>query len=203
LAAGDVPAAREAARDLAANAQLTRRAACLAAAELALGLTALAARDASAWAHLDLARERFSALDMPLETARARLALARAVSADDPQAARDMARAAHADFERLGAAREVDRAAETLRELGVAMGPGKRTDGLLSAREEEVLALLGAGLSNPDIGKQLFISPKTVEHHVGKILGKLGLKNRSAAAAHAIRRGRADSPEAKSRPSTK
>jgi DNA-binding CsgD family transcriptional regulator len=76
-----------------------------------------------------------------------------------------------------------------LRELGVPLGPGKRSsDGLLSAREQEVLALLGTGLSNAAIGQRLFISPKTVEHHVGKILGKLGLKNRGAAVAYLLER---------------
>jgi len=189
LALGDVAAARAAALALRQDAELTGRAACLATAELMLGLTALAAGDAAAWGHLDLARERFSALDLPLEVARTRLALARAVAAEDPSAARDLARAAHADFERLGAARDVDRAAAVLRELGVPLGPGKRSsDGLLSAREQEVLALLGTGLSNAAIGQRLFISPKTVEHHVGKILGKLGLKNRGAAVAYLLER---------------
>jgi DNA-binding CsgD family transcriptional regulator len=126
---------------------------------------------------------------MPLETARARLEMARALASEDPDAAREMARGARADFDRLGAARAADGAAELLRELGVAGGPGKRTEGLLSDREEDVLALLGLGLSNAEIGKRLFISPKTVEHHVGKVLAKLGLKNRAAAAAQAIKRG--------------
>jgi len=80
-----------------------------------------------------------------------------------------------------------------LRELGVGTGPGRRSEGLLSAREQEVLACLSEGLSNSEIGKRLFISPKTVEHHVGKILGKLGLKNRAAAAAYALKRGRSES----------
>jgi DNA-binding CsgD family transcriptional regulator len=47
---------------------------------------------------------------------------------------------------------------------------------------------LGGALSNAEIGQRLFISPKTVEHHVGKILSKLGLKNRSAVAAYLVRR---------------
>lgn len=188
LALGDVAGAIAAARALSEDAALTCRAASLATAELMLGLTALAAGDAAAWSHLDLARERFSALDMPLEVERARLALARAVAAEDPGAARALARAAHAEFERLGAAREVDRAAAVLRDLGIALGPGKRSEGLLSAREQEVLLLVATGLSNAEIGERLFISPKTVEHHVGKILGKLGLKNRSAAAAYVLER---------------
>jgi DNA-binding NarL/FixJ family response regulator len=58
---------------------------------------------------------------------------------------------------------------------------------MLSRREREVVPLLAVGLSNAEIAKQLFITPKTVEHHVTNILGRLGLRTRTEVAAWAHR----------------
>jgi DNA-binding NarL/FixJ family response regulator len=124
---------------------------------------------------------------MPLELARARFELATALAATSPAVATDEARAALALFERLRAARHVDASVALLRTLGVRIGTAVRGDGRLTAREAEVLDLLGHGLSNPEIAERLFISRKTVEHHVGNVLGKLGLRSRAEAAAYATR----------------
>ena len=64
--------------------------------------------------------------------------------------------------------------------------------GGLSAREIEVLRLVAAGFSNPQIATALFISRKTAEHHVSHILTKLGLATRAGAAAAAVRLGLLD-----------
>jgi NarL family two-component system response regulator LiaR len=59
----------------------------------------------------------------------------------------------------------------------------------LSKRELEVLRLIAEGLSNASIGEALFISEKTVKSHVGNILSKLHLGDRTQAAVYAWRRG--------------
>ena len=68
-------------------------------------------------------------------------------------------------------------------------GPASDT---LTAREAEIIALVAEGRSNGEIGKQLFISAKTVSVHVSNILGKLGAAGRTEAAAIARRRGLLD-----------
>ena len=162
-----------------------------AAVELSTGRVRLAEGDRErARAHLQAAVERFTALELPLEAAQAQLELARALAPDAPAGAAAEARLALTAFERLGAARDADAAAELLRELGDRSGrrwPKHHTG--LTKREAEVLSLLGAGCSNADIAERLYISRRTAEHHVASILSKLGLRNRSEAAAYAARGG--------------
>lgn len=59
----------------------------------------------------------------------------------------------------------------------------------LSAREREVLTLIAEGGSIPAIAKQLFLAPSTVKTHVQRLYEKLGVGDRAAAVAEAMRRG--------------
>ena len=158
-----------------------------AAAALAKGRVCVAGGEGDARACLHDALDGFARAQLPVELARTHLELARALAGRSPEAAIAEAKLALQDFERLEAARDADAAAALLRSLGAPVRTGPKGVGALTRREAEVLELIGAGLSNPEIGDRLFITRKTVEHHVGSVLSKLGLRNRAEAAAYATR----------------
>ncbi|MFN2525812.1 MAG: LuxR C-terminal-related transcriptional regulator [Actinomycetota bacterium] len=138
--------------------------------------------------HLEKAFAEFVRLGMPFERARTQLMLAEALLSIDPDVSTGEAGSALTTFEDLGAGTHADRAAALLRRLGVkAARAGPKGFGALTKREVEVLTLLGEGLSNPQIAERLYLSRKTVEHHVAAILSKLGARNRAEAVAAAIR----------------
>jgi DNA-binding NarL/FixJ family response regulator len=145
-------------------------------AALAQGRVCLATGDGDTQACLREALNGFARAQVPMELARARLELSQALVADRPDVAPAEARAVLDVFERLQAARQVDAVAAVLRSLGVRTGSPTKTTGQLTKREAEVLDLLGHGLSNPQIAERLYISRKTVEHHVGNILAKLAIR---------------------------
>jgi DNA-binding NarL/FixJ family response regulator len=64
----------------------------------------------------------------------------------------------------------------------------------LTPREREVLVLLGVGLTNREISRRLVISEKTAKHHVGSILRKLDVADRTQAAIVAVRAGLVEPP---------
>jgi DNA-binding NarL/FixJ family response regulator len=156
-------------------------------AALAKGRICVAGGQGDARACLQEALEGFAQAQLPMELARTRLELARALSERSPEVAIAEAKGALEDFERLAAARHADAAGALLRSLGAPIRIGPKGIGALTKREAEVLHLLGVGLFNAEIGDRLYISRKTVEHHVGNVLSKLGLRNRAEAAAYATR----------------
>jgi DNA-binding CsgD family transcriptional regulator/tetratricopeptide (TPR) repeat protein len=121
------------------------------------------------------------------ELAQVRVTLAGILRATgDTAGARKLGDLARASAKALGAKPMLDE----LKSIGsTASRSDSATSDSLTARETEILALVAEGRSNGEIGKQLFISAKTVSVHVSNILGKLGAAGRTEAAAIARRRG--------------
>lgn len=138
-------------------------------------------------AHHEAAIVAFADAALAHDLARARLELAELVARERPALARSEARSALDGFQRVGAPRDADAATHLLRRLGAGGRSRARSDGVLTARQREVLGLLAEGLSNAEIAERLYISHRTVEHHVSAILSALQLKSRAEAAAHAVR----------------
>jgi DNA-binding CsgD family transcriptional regulator len=130
-----------------------------------------------------LAAERWRELGCPYEAA---LALA---DADEEEPLRQ----ALEEFQRLGAQPAAAIVSRRLRELGVrgvARGPRpstRRNHAQLTNRELDVLRVLADGLRNAAIVERLFVSPRTVDHHVSSILRKLDVQSRGEAVAEARR----------------
>jgi DNA-binding CsgD family transcriptional regulator/molybdopterin converting factor small subunit len=104
-------------------------------------------------------------------------------------------RHALAAFDELGARTAAAAARRRMKDLGLSAiprGPRPATRAApagLTAREQEVLALLAEGLPDRDIAARLFISERTVHHHVSAVLAKIGVSSRTAAAREAARLG--------------
>jgi DNA-binding CsgD family transcriptional regulator len=131
------------------------------------------------------AGELWDEIGCPYEAA---LALA---DADD----QDALRYAHDELHRMGAAPAAAIVARRLRQRGargLPRGPRKATrqnPAQLTARELEVLGLVAQGLGNREIAQRLYLSEKTVAHHVSAILRKLDVRTRAQASAQAVRLG--------------
>ena len=184
-------------------AQVTESRVLRAEAALARGRVAAARREPeAAVASFEEARSQLAPDERPLLAGVVALDLAQALAdIGDRGAAMDQARAALGAFHRLGAPPLIDRCDALLRSLGVRPSSVRRhataAAAGLSAREGEVLALLREGLTNAEIGQRLFISVKTAEHHVGRVLAKLGVRSRAEAAAVAAAAALTESPPSK------
>jgi DNA-binding CsgD family transcriptional regulator len=94
--------------------------------------------------------------------------------------AREQLRAAHELFSTIGAEGFAERARHELEATGETVR--KRTDdarGVLTPQEAQIARLARDGLSNPEIGAQLFISPRTVQYHMHKVFQKLEITSRN------------------------
>ena len=151
-----------------------------AAGEYARASVALARADAEdALAAARGAADAWARLSAPYEVARCRVLIGRALRliGDAESAVAELAEARRA-FARLGAA-------PAEHEVAVLLGDA-RVPGGLSPRELEVLRLVAAGKSNPEIAAALVLSGKTVSRHLSNIFAKLDVGSRTAAAAFAF-----------------
>lgn len=123
----------------------------------------------------------WSDIGSPYEASRARVLVARALRelGDEDSATAELAVARHG-FADVGAAPGVQQVDKLL---------GRARPGGLTEREIEVLRLVAAGRSNPDIARALVLSHKTVERHLSNIFTKLDVPSRTAAAAYAHEHG--------------
>jgi DNA-binding CsgD family transcriptional regulator len=93
--------------------------------------------------------------------------------------ARDQLRAAHETFLRIGAEAFAERAGRELEATGGTVRKrGQETADALTPQEAQIARLARDGLSNTEIGAQLFISPRTVQYHLRKVFAKLEITSR-------------------------
>ena len=115
-------------------------------------------------------------VEFPLDRGRTLLALGVAQRrAKRRSEARETLGEALSVFERIGAALWAERARAELRRIsGRAATPGS-----LTPAEERVAALVAEGKTNREVGAALFLSDRTVEGHLSRIFGKLGVRSRT------------------------
>ncbi|MFJ8357208.1 ATP-binding protein [Streptomyces sp. NPDC093984] len=155
-----------------------------AATDWALGVQArsraLLSQDATAEELYREAIERLGRTRVAAELARARLLYGEWLRRESRRGdAREQLREAHALFTRFGAEAFAERAVRELRATGETVA---RRDGgsaaTLTAQEMQIAQLARDGLTNSEIGAQLFLSPHTVEWHLRKVYAKLGVASR-------------------------
>jgi DNA-binding NarL/FixJ family response regulator len=131
-------------------------------------------------AHFERALEWHAKADMPFERARTQLALGeRLRRAGQRTDSRPHLEAAGATFERLGARPWLRRAEAELRSTGRTVRSRDAAGDELTPSELQVALRVAEGLTNREVAGVLFLSPKTVEHHLSAIYRKLGVRSRT------------------------
>jgi DNA-binding CsgD family transcriptional regulator len=140
------------------------------------------------------AADRAEELDIHVDAVAARLCAGRALKlADRQDEAVEQLRAVAEKTAAGGHVRLHDAAARELRALGVRLQAGAsraaETGGLevLSEREREIAELVAQGRSNKEVGVTLYLSAKTIENHLSRIYGKLGVRSRVELTALLVR----------------
>jgi ATP/maltotriose-dependent transcriptional regulator MalT len=181
LTVGDLPTARDAAKELTEIADGYGTPALQAVADHARGAVLLTEGDApAALVALRGAWQVWRELEAPYEAARVRVLVGLACRAlGDEEAAAMELDAARTIFAQLGATPDLER-------LKALMGPeaASKAHGL-TQRELQVLRLLATGTTNRAIAGELYVAEKTVDRHVSNIFTKLGVSSRAAATAYA------------------
>jgi DNA-binding CsgD family transcriptional regulator len=115
-----------------------------------------------------------------VELARSRLLFGEWLRRENRRAeARELLRSAHESFSRMGAEAFAERARRELLATGEAVRRlTEETRDILTPQEVQVARLARQGHTNPEIGAQLFISPRTVEYHLHKVFRKLDVTTR-------------------------
>ncbi|RRR44761.1 helix-turn-helix transcriptional regulator [Mycolicibacter terrae] len=126
------------------------------------------------------ALERLAGVRMAVQLPRTQLVYGEWLRRENRRSdARAQLRTAHAVFSRMGAQAFAERSRRELQATGEKAG--KRPTGpgdALTPQEQQIAELAGAGLTNTEIGAQLFISAHTVEWHLRKVFAKLGIRSR-------------------------
>jgi DNA-binding NarL/FixJ family response regulator len=144
------------------------------------------ATDDEAPAHFERALELHARDCQPFVTARTRLAYGQRLRrAGERTASREQLTQAGEVFQRLGATRWAERAQEELKSSGQTLRRRALSGAEeLTPSELQVALRVAEGLTNREVAAAIFLSPKTVEHHLSAIYRKLGIRSRTELARH-------------------
>ena len=169
--------------------------------EQALGIRALsralAGADEGVAAHYQEALERLAGSGLRLHRARAHLLYGEWLRRHGRRVhAREQLRAAEATFNQVGAIGFGQRARRELLATGeTARRRSVETRDDLTEQEAQIATLAGSGYTNPEIGAQLFLSPRTVEWHLHKVFMKLGITSRRELRASTLKAHESTQPQ--------